>query len=59
MYKVTIQRKTSPYNKYLLWYVSGVADNGAKFKEYTRTLKEATDKYSSYGNLYQIINITN
>lgn len=56
LYKVKIERKTSPYNKYIKWLATGEAENGAKFSMGYRTLKEATE---AHGNpkLHQIIAI--
>lgn len=47
MYKVTIERRTSPYNKYIKWFANGVSDTGASFSFGYKTLKEAVSKHTS------------
>jgi hypothetical protein len=56
MYNVTIKRETSKYNKYMLWHVSGIAENGARFSMYEKTLQKAIEKYRN-NPLYKIIEI--
>lgn len=56
MYLVKIKRETSKYNKYMLWNIEGQAEETqAKFSDYTKTLKEARDKYNKKG--YKVIEI--
>lgn len=56
MYEVTIERRTSPYNKYIKWFASGISkETNARFSFGYKTLKEAIEKHSSKTEI--IINI--
>ena len=49
MYNVIIERKTSQYNKYLLWKATGKAiETKASFSMYYRTLKQAIKDNEKY-----------
>ncbi len=47
MYKVKIERRNSPYNKYIKWFAVGVSESGAKFNFGYRTKKEAIEKHTT------------
>ena len=55
MWLVKIKRKTSDYNKYILWQATGEAENGAKFCFGYKTLNEARERYNKDG--YKVIEI--
>ena len=49
MYNVIIERKTSQYNKYMLWKATGKAtETKARFIMYYKTLKQAVADNKKY-----------